>query len=108
MHIRTILEAYKFSSEKMQKTNLFATDELLLDIYCLEPNQKQKIHVHQSSSKVYIVLEGHGDFHVDGEIHQAVAGQAILAPAGKLHGVENNSSDRLVVLVGMAPPPPHR
>ena len=54
-----VFDARHFSPEKMQKVNLFSTSELFLDVYCLEPGQKQKAHVHESSSKVYIVLEGH-------------------------------------------------
>lgn len=107
MEIRTIFDACHFSPEKMQKINLFATTELFLDVYCLEPGQKQKVHTHDDASKFYVVLEGHGTFHVAGESKEVGPGQAVLAPAGDAHGVENQTPDRLVLLVGMAPPPEH-
>ena len=107
MEIRTIFDACHFSPEKMQKINLFATTELFVDIYCLEPGQKQKIHTHDASSKVYVVLEGRARFHIADEVHNAQPGQAVLARAGELHGVENDTTDRVVLLVGMAPPPTH-
>jgi mannose-6-phosphate isomerase-like protein (cupin superfamily) len=102
MDIRTILDARRFAPEKMQKVNLFATSHLFLDVYCFEPGQSQKVHVHEKSTKVYIVLEGHGRFEVSGEIQDLGPGQAVLAPSG-----ENRTDERLVLLVGMAPPPEH-
>ena len=105
MDIRTILDASHFSPEKMQKVSLFATTELFLDLYCLEPGQKQKVHTHKDSSKFYVVLEGHACFHIADETKDVGPGQTVLARAGELHGVENTSSDRVVLLVGMAPPP---
>lgn len=107
MEIRTVLDARHFSPEKMQKVNLFATTDLFLDVYCFEPGQKQKVHVHEKSTKYYIVLEGHARFEVGGEVKNLGPGQAVLARAGEPHGVENITDDRLVLLVGMAPPPEH-
>lgn len=107
MNVRTIFDACRFSPEKMQKINLFATGELFLDLYCLEPGQKQKVHTHDDASKFYVVLEGHARFHIANETQDVGPGQAVLAPAGELHGVENQAPDRLVLLVGMAPPPTH-
>ncbi len=107
MDIRTIFDACHFSPEKMQKVSLFATTELFLDLYCLEPGQKQKVHTHEDSSKFYVVLEGHARFHVADETKDVGPGQAVLARAGEQHGVEDASPDRLVLLVGMAPPPTH-
>jgi len=107
MEIRTIFDACHFSPEKMQKINLFATTELFFDVYCLEPGQKQKVHTHEKSSKVYVVLEGHASFHVAGETEDVGPGQAVLAEAGKPHGVENTRQERLVLLVVIAPPPSH-
>ena len=107
MEIRTVFDARVFSEEKMQKVNLFATNQLFLDLYCLEPGQRQKLHRHDDASKFYLVLEGHARIHVGDENQELGPGQAVLAPAGKQHGVANETADRLVLLVGMAPPPTH-
>ncbi len=107
MDIRTVLDARRFSPEKMQKVNVFATNQLFLDVYCFEPGQSQKVHVHEKSTKYYIVLEGHARFEVGGERRDLGPGQAVLARPGEPHGVENQTDDRLVLLVGMAPPPEH-
>lgn len=107
MDIRTISDLRRFSPEKMQKLSVFATPRLFLDVYCFEPGQSQKPHVHPNSDKIYVVLEGRGRFQVAGDVREVSAGQALIAPAGAEHGVENAEGGRLVVLVAMAPPPPH-
>lgn len=107
MDVRTIFDACRFSSEKMQKVNLFSTGDLFVDVYCLEPGQQQKVHTHENASKFYVVLEGYGRFHIAGEVKDLGPGQAVLARPGESHGVENSTRDRLVLLVGMAPPPAH-
>jgi mannose-6-phosphate isomerase-like protein (cupin superfamily) len=95
----------KFSSEKMMKVNLFETDHLFCDIYCLEPGQNQKVHTHQEADKIYFVLEGEGYFHIGDEKEALGEGNCILASAGLEHGVENRSNQQLVLLVMMAPNP---
>lgn len=107
MDIRNVFDACSFSSEKMQKVNLFATNELFVDLYCLEPGQKQKVHAHDDASKVYVVLEGHGYFTIGEDERELGPGQAVVACAGDPHGVENRDEERLILLVTMAPPPMH-
>jgi mannose-6-phosphate isomerase-like protein (cupin superfamily) len=93
-----------FSTEKMKKVPLFGTDRLLSDLYCFEPGQEQKVHVHPNSDKVYVVLEGQGVFFVGGETTTLRAGQAVLAPAGQEHGVQNPGAERLICFVLSCPP----
>lgn len=107
MVIKTVFDARRFSPEKMQKVNLFASTHLFCDLYCLEPGQGQKPHQHSASDKVYVVLEGHGRFLLGDESEPIKPGEAVMAPAGEAHGVENPTGERLVLLVFMAPPPSH-
>jgi mannose-6-phosphate isomerase-like protein (cupin superfamily) len=78
---------------------------MMLGLNCLEPGQVQPAHDHADQDKFYFVLEGAGLFTVGDERIEAGSGQAIWAPAGVAHGVENRGSVRLAVLVGIAPPP---
>lgn len=89
----------------MTKVGLFETDRMFCDIYCFEPGQRQAGHAHAGSDKVYLVLEGSGAFAVDGETATLGPGEAVLAPAGSEHGVENTGGERLVVYVFMTPKP---
>jgi quercetin dioxygenase-like cupin family protein len=97
--------AWAFSAEKMQKVGLFETERFFLDLYCLEPGQSQKPHAHDGCDKLYVVSEGRGRFRVGDESLELAAGEAVLAESGEVHGIENDSGARLVVLTFMSPPP---
>jgi len=103
-HVR-LAQKRKFSPEKMTKVGLFDTDRLFCDLYCFEPGQSQSVHAHAGSDKVYLVLEGTGEFSVGGETASLAAGEAVLAPAGADHGVTNPGPNRLIVYVFMTPKP---
>ena len=94
-----------FSTEKLRKNNLADTPNLFVDLYCLAPGQEQKLHRHEGSDKVYIVLEGRGRFRVGAEESDLEHGRGVLAPSGEEHAVRNASGEPLVVLVMMAPKP---
>jgi len=95
----------RFSPDKMQKVNLFETERMFTDIYCLEPGQEQKRHAHRGADKVYIVLEGAGRFHIGDDERDLGPDEIVIAPANVEHGVRNESQNRLVLLVFMAPNP---
>lgn len=93
------------SPDKQYKATLFRSDALMLGLNCLSPGQAQHLHVHDGQDKFYFVVEGTGDFTVADERQQAGPGMVVWAPAGVTHGVVNPGSDRLVLLVGIAPSP---
>jgi ATP-binding protein involved in chromosome partitioning len=97
--------ATAFSPEKMKKVGLFETEHFFLDLYCLEPGQSQKPHAHEGCHKVYLVVEGRGKVRVGGEERALASGEAAMAGSGEVHGIENDSDARLVVLTFMSPPP---
>jgi mannose-6-phosphate isomerase-like protein (cupin superfamily) len=92
----------------MTRTNLFETPRFFLDAYVFEPGQSQKPHVHDGNDKIYLVVEGRGIFQVGEERAELGPGDAVLAPAGVVHGAENTGSARLVTLAFMAPHPKPR
>lgn len=91
--------------EKFFKDTLFRGQHMMVGINCLEPGQSQPVHEHGTADKVYIVMEGSGQFTVGDDTQQAAQGQVVWAAAGVPHGVQNNGSERLVLLVSIAPPP---
>jgi mannose-6-phosphate isomerase-like protein (cupin superfamily) len=103
MKIVNLSDFPQFSSEKMKKNNIFQTSRFFCDVYCFEPGQEQKGHIHGEQDKVYLVLEGQGTFHVGSEKQVLGPGQGTMAPAGEEHGVKNHSNQRLKVLVFVAP-----
>jgi quercetin dioxygenase-like cupin family protein len=105
MKVVTLADFHQFSNEKMKKNNLFQTERFFCDVYCFEPGQEQKGHVHGHQDKVYIVLEGQGTFQVGADRRILQAGQGTMASAGEEHGVLNHTAHRLKVLVFVAPNP---
>ncbi len=103
--VRWDRSARRFSTEKLVKVGLFASERFFCDLYCLESGQEQKAHAHPDSDKIYLIVEGSGRFQVGDEERQLGAGEATMAPAGLVHGIRNDSDTRLVVLTVMAPPP---
>ena len=105
MQVVNISEHQQFSIEKMKKNIMFQTSRFFCDIYCFEPGQEQKGHIHGEQDKVYLVLEGQGTFQVGSAKQVLGPGQGTMAPAGEEHGVKNHTGQRLKVLVFVAPNP---
>jgi quercetin dioxygenase-like cupin family protein len=103
MKIIKMSDYQSFSADKMKKNNIFQTPRFFCDVYCFEPGQEQKGHIHGDQDKVYLVLEGQGTFHVGTEKQVLGPGQGTMAAAGEEHGVKNDSGQRLKVLVFVAP-----
>lgn len=97
----------RYAPEKMQKVSLFDTERSMTDLYCLQPGQSQRPHVHRGEDKVYLVLEGRGEFQIGGEKAALGPGYAVVARAGVEHGVSNPGPANLRLLVFIAPPIPH-
>lgn len=100
-------EHARFSAERLVKVGLASTPRVQLDLYCLEPGQEQKPHVHADQDKLYLVLEGRARVLLDGRQETLEPGEAVVAPAGRSHGLANPGPDRLLVAVVVSPPPPH-
>ena len=79
---------------------------MLVGLNAFEPGQSHALHVHAGMDKVYQVLEGEGQFLLEGRELQMRAGDLLVAPNGVPHGVRNSGSARLLVLAILAPAPP--
>jgi mannose-6-phosphate isomerase-like protein (cupin superfamily) len=90
-------------AEKFYKNTLWQGDHLMLGLNCLEPNQGQPVHAHTGADKFYFVLAGRGYFTVGEEQRTVEAGSLVVAPAGIPHGVTNDGTERLSLLVTIAP-----
>lgn len=90
---------------KLVKANQFESGRMFVDYYLLAPGDEQKPHTHADNDKLYFVLEGSGRFLVGDREHLLGAGEGCVAGAGEPHGVRNDSGERLVLLVVMAPHP---
>ena len=106
MKIR-VKDLAEFAPDKMAKIALATTDRSQLDLYCVAPGQSQRAHTHDAQDKIYYVLQGAGRFTLGENEERLVSGEALVAPAGVLHGLVNDGAEPLLVLVVVTPPPPH-
>lgn len=105
MFTKNVKAEQRFSPDKMQKINLFETERMFTDIYCLEPGQQQRAHAHAGADKIYFVLEGTGRFLIGGQERDLGPDNIVIAPSDIEHGVINATQERVVLLVFMAPNP---
>jgi mannose-6-phosphate isomerase-like protein (cupin superfamily) len=105
MIIRNAAGRAQFRPDKMGKCDLVSGDQLFVGLNCFEPGQEHAAHLHPGQDKLYLILEGSGDFVVGSERATLWPGDLAFAPAGVSHSVRNSGQNRLVVLVGFAPPP---
>ena len=106
MRIR-IKDHAKFQPDTMAKIALATTERAQLDLYCVGVGQSQRAHTHGDQDKIYYVLEGRGRFRVGSEELRLEAGEAVVARAGVEHGLVNDGTSPLLVLVVVTPPVAH-
>ena len=95
----------RFNTEKMGKSTIFMSERMLVGLNSFEPGQEHALHGHANQDKVYHVLQGNGLFLLEDKNIEMDAGAMLIAPAGVPHGVRNTGTERLIVLVFMAPSP---
>ena len=95
----------RFSEEKYQKVNLYESNRLFCDVYCLLPGQSQRPHVHNDEDKVYHGLTGTCEVQIGDLVCPLPPGHTAVAPAGVMHAITNTSDAPATVLAVMAPHP---
>lgn len=86
------------------RTRVFETDQLALDLWCVEPRISTEVLHHPDRDVTYAVIAGRSWFVTDqGEVGLDPMG-AVLVRAGVVHGFENRGPDPLIVLASCAPP----
>ncbi len=105
MIIRQASSQAAFRPDKMGKATLATAEQLFAGLNAFEPGQEHQLHTHQGQDKLYFVLEGEGEVTVGAEQERIRPGDLVLARSGEEHALKNPGTQRLVVLVIMAPPP---
>ena len=95
----------EWRGDKMAKTTLFESPRLLVGLNAFEPGQSHALHSHAGMDKVYQVVEGEGQFLLQGRELPMKAGDLLVAPEGVPHGVRNTGDGRLLVVAILAPGP---
>ncbi|HZE95444.1 MAG TPA: cupin domain-containing protein [Planctomycetota bacterium] len=105
MDVKSVMDARRFTPEKLAKVSLFESERMFCDVYGVSPGQEQKPHSHDGSDKVYYVVEGCGHFKIDGELRSVGEKNVVYVPSGIEHSVRNEGTTNLTLLVWMAPHP---
>jgi quercetin dioxygenase-like cupin family protein len=103
MNAFTLHDKIRYQPDKVAKVDLASTPHLIAGLNCFEPGQVQKPHAHAGSDKLYLVVEGSGEFSVGTEKRMLKAGDLLHVPENVDHGVVNTGSGRLAVLIVIAP-----
>lgn len=101
-------EQARWRADAMGKSTIFESSRMLVGLNAFEPGQSHALHAHAGMDKMYLVVEGEGLFLLQDSALPMRAGDVLVAPDGVPHGVENNSSARLLVMAVLAPGPTHR
>jgi len=105
MDVKSVMDARKFSAEKLSKISLFESEKMFCDVYGISSGQEQKPHTHDGCDKIYYVIEGCGHFRVGGELREVGEKNVVYVPSGVEHSVKNEGGSNLTLLVLMTPHP---
>ncbi len=94
-----------YSPDKMGKSTIFRSERVMVGLNAFEPGQEHALHAHADMDKIYQVIEGQGLFLLEGDDVPMQAGVLLVAPEGTPHGIRNTGTERLLVLVILAPAP---
>jgi quercetin dioxygenase-like cupin family protein len=93
----------RFSTEAAVRVRVQRTDQLAIDLWCIEPQQATDV-LRADGQVTYTVLAGRSWFVTeDGDIGLDPLG-SMLMPQGVAHGIDNRAPDPLVVLAVSSPP----
>ena len=94
-----------YAPNKMGKSTIFRSERVMVGLNAFEPGQEHALHAHEGMDKIYQVIEGRGLFLLEGGDVPMQAGVLLVAPEGVSHGIRNTGTERLLVLVILAPAP---
>jgi quercetin dioxygenase-like cupin family protein len=71
----------------------------------IRPGQEIAAHIHPQGQDTWTILSGRGDYYLDhaGNKKSIEMGDVVIAPAGAVHGVFNNSDESLVFISVVSP-----
>ena len=70
-----------------------------VDYAVLPPGTSIGVHTHGKNEEIYLVLEGEGVMHLDGEEFPVRPGHVILNQPGGTHGLRNSGDKKLKIYV---------
>ncbi len=69
----------------------------------INPDSQVSLHTHDNTSEFYYIVEGVGEFHINGECNPVKKGDALMCPMGTEHGFKNTGREPLILFVTFSP-----
>jgi quercetin dioxygenase-like cupin family protein len=83
--------------------NVDITPEIRSRFLRFAPHETHTRHSHDLGHEVFLVLEGRGEFEIDGETAILGPGQYCFVPANKLHRVHNIADEPMTIYLSVTP-----
>jgi quercetin dioxygenase-like cupin family protein len=77
----------------------FASPIRFMNYTILPPNTSIGIHQHKNDEEIYIILEGVGIMHLDGQEYAVKTGDVIRNKPFGTHGLKNTGNNQMKILV---------
>lgn len=89
----------RFSPDQATVVRVYGDDDVSVVVWNLEPGQENPLHLHPENAHALTVLEGAGLYlgH-DGSQEPVKAGDCIIVPRGRTHGIRNTGAQQLSYL----------
>jgi quercetin dioxygenase-like cupin family protein len=88
------LNVYSFrnqNTDTIQNVKLFEAEELRAYLVVMPPGSTIDTHAHANTNELFDVVEGEGQFTVDGRTFRGDSGKCVFVPAGVSHSIHNDS-----------------
>lgn len=91
--------------EEPKRSVITESADAVVVMWHLLPGQRIRPHIHPNGQDTWIVMSGSGDYSpCAGEMTTPIScGQVVVAHAGQVHGVLNNTSEPLQILSVVSP-----
>jgi len=89
------LNVFSFRNQNtsdIQQVRLFECDELRACLVVMPPGAVIETHAHTDCNELFDVVEGEGQFTVDGRTFRGDCGKCVFVPAGTPHSIRNDSA----------------
>ena len=70
----------------------------------ISPGAEQRLHSHEDSEQIYVIVRGRGRMQVAGDEEDVGEGDLVFIPPATDHGIVNDGSETLAYITAASPP----
>lgn len=104
IELHEMTDLVEYSADKRIRKKIVQSKGAVCELVCYEPGQETVLHQHPAQDEIFYIVEGSGLITFDGRDDIAVKpGSVVFIPAGNLHGIRANGTERLAVMFTKGP-----